>query len=929
MSRQWRSLDELVDSRSFRELFAAEFPSLTTAADWKRRDILKCMGAAIALAGLDGCERQPDERAFPYVRQAAGETLGEARFYATALEFDGVAQPVIGKTRAGRPIKLEGNPDHPASGGKTDAFTQAALLDLYDPERSQAVLHKGRIADWQAYDAMAHELARRMDASGGKGFRLLTGATRSPTQLRLIGAMLKRWPAARWHAWSAVPTASTAPDLSRAHAIVSFDHDLLGPGPLQTWNARGWAARRSAYHTGEGEALLFVAEPTPSLTGVTASHRLIAGTARLPVLLAALLDGTVAGLSPREKEWVALASRSLVRNPGRGLVTVGAHHPPALQQLARRLNDQLGNAADGALPAGPVEADPIEPLLAAMHAGEVKALMVLDTNPVYALPEFAEAIERVPLRIHAGLHADETAFRCHWHAPLAHDLESWGDARAADGSVCLIQPLVRPWLDVRSKAAQLATLAGRSSSDHALVRETWGSAWAAGANFEEQWQETLRGGFRPASSEGVTPASAQAVSASAKAGAETPPRSNDELTVLVRADPTVWDGRFSDNPWLQELPKPLTKIVWGNAIHISPALAEEEGLENGDLVELSVAGRSVSGPIWIVPGQERRTILVHLGYGRHHAGTVSENLGFNAALLGPAGSSHSDATLRKVGGRQLVASTQSHFAMAPDEFVRFVPSPNTPLRAEPVRANMYPPLPMTEPSWGMAIDLDLCIGCNACVVACVAENNIATVGKEQVAKGREMHWLRVDRYYEGPPDDARQVFQPVPCMHCENAPCEMGCPVNAAVHSPDGLNLQVYNRCIGTRTCAAYCPYKVRRFNWFDWTKEDAPELQAARNPEVTVRGRGVMEKCTYCIQRLQNARIDGEVDEQPDWATEVQTACQQACPTQAIVFGDVSDPKSPVSRRKANGRDYSLLADANTRPRTTHSARIAREDEA
>jgi molybdopterin-containing oxidoreductase family iron-sulfur binding subunit len=391
--------------------------------------------------------------------------------------------------------------------------------------------------------------------------------------------------------------------------------------------------------------------------------------------------------------------------------------------------------------------------------------------------------------------------------------------------------------------------------------------------------------------------------------------------LLIRPDPTIWDGRFAANPWLQELPKPLTKMTWGNAIHLSPALARELGVESGDEVELSARGRSLTGPAVLLPGQERDTLLIHLGYGRTR-GALAGGLGFNAAIFGPAGASIAGAALRKTGRRRSIASTQDRFDN--EEFVRSVASPRDRLPPREPHPSAYPPLPKTAPSWGMAIDLDLCIGCNACVTACDAENNIAMVGREQVAKGREMHWLRIDRYQDGPPDEPRHNFQPVPCMHCENAPCEMGCPVNAAVHSPDGLNLQVYNRCVGTRTCAAYCPYKVRRFNWFDFTGNDPPELRAARNPEVTVRGRGVMEKCTYCIQRLQTARIEAEIDDRPDWAAGVQTACQQACPTQAIVFGDVSDPASPVSRRKANGRDYDLLPEANTRPRTTYSAKIA-----
>jgi molybdopterin-containing oxidoreductase family iron-sulfur binding subunit len=477
-----------------------------------------------------------------------------------------------------------------------------------------------------------------------------------------------------------------------------------------------------------------------------------------------------------------------------------------------------------------------------------------------------------------------------------------------------MQPLVRPWLDVRSKLAFLAGLTGEPTSDHDLVREAWRERWRN--EFEKRWREALISGEAGDASPQRAPRPAAPPSRAPRGG----------LILLVRPDPSVWDGRFASTPWLQELPKPLTKMVWGNAIHISPSLAREHGIEQGDQLELTAGGRSVVGPAAIVPGQERDTVLVHLGYGRT-TGTNAKGLGFNAAVFGHAGAAIGGANLRRAGGAAKIAATQRNFQTEPDAFVRTVGTPDARLERHSPPANTYPPLPMTSPSWGMAIDLDLCIGCNACVAACTAENNVPMVGAEEVAKGREMHWLRVDRYQEGGPDDPRHSFQPVPCMHCENAPCEMGCPVNAAVHSPDGLNLQVYNRCIGTRTCSAYCPYKVRRFNWFDYTGDDPPELEAARNPEVTVRARGVMEKCTYCIQRLQIERINGELNSDEHWAEHVQTACEQACPTQAIVFGDISDPTSAVSQRKAEGRNYALLEEANTRPRTTYLARIAGGD--
>jgi molybdopterin-containing oxidoreductase family iron-sulfur binding subunit len=939
----WRGLDELLDHDAFRARVADEFPWLGRLAEGlNRRDLIKCLGGALALAGLDGCERRPDERALPYVETPEGAVPGVPRYYATALEMDGVAQPAIGKTVDGRPIKIEGNPDHPASGGATDAFSQAALLGLYDPARSGAPRKGDALTTWDAVDVMLIGEMRQLDARRGAGLRLVTGAGGGPTLQRQMTAILHRWPEARWHvdagdeAWAAASRGAYGRlldrrlHLDRAEAIVALDDDLLGPGPLQTWHARGWSARRQAWQQGRGDAALFVAEPSPTLTGVIATERLIAAHRRMPALLAAIAarlgieTGAAVTLAPKEAAWADAAAASLARHRGRALLTLGAHHPPELQHLALAIDARLNGAAVAELAERP---DPRPEGLAALahdlDAGAVDTLIVIDANPAYTAPgdlRFGAAMDHARLRLHAGLHRDETAACCHWHLPLAHGLESWSDGIAADGTPVLIQPLVRPFLDVRARHALLARLAGMPATDHDAVRATWAERWGDG--FEARWQQALVSGR-------IDDAAPPAVAATPAVPPPLRPAPRPAcLDIVLRPDPSIWDGRFAANPWLQELPEPLTKMTWGNAVLVAPALAAQLGVGNGRRVRLSAGGRRVEGPLWILPGQEAGTVLVHLGHGRTGAGPVGDGVGFDAAPLRTAVAPWhiAGATIEPLDGEEPVATTQLHFAMSGEEdFVRFVDGPADALPPPTPHRTFYPPQPRSDPAWGMSIDLDLCIGCNACVASCVAENNIATVGKELVAQQREMHWLRVDRYFEGPPDDPRHVFQPVPCMHCENAPCEMGCPVNATVHSPDGLNLQVYNRCIGTRTCSAYCPYKVRRFNWFDYTGDDPPELRAARNPDVTVRGRGVMEKCTYCIQRIAEARIEAEREGRPIREGEVKTACQQACPTDAIVFGNVADRRSAVSRRKASGRDYSLLEEAQTRPRTTYLARIAK----
>lgn len=929
----WRGLEELFDRPGFRQQVAREFPALARRVpDMDRRALFRCLGAAVALAGLDGCERQAAEDSFPLARMPEGGAPGSDRFYATAVELDGIGQPVIGKCRDGRPIKLEGNPDHPASGGATDAFTQAALLGLYDPERAAAPRRKGEPATWGAAEAMLQDLRMRLDATEGEGLRLLTGPVGSPTLLRQIAAMRGRWPRMGWHVHAATPPLRRRVlHLEAAHAVVCLDADPLGNGPLQTWHAKGWSARRRAFQEGDGGARLLVAEPAPSLTGVAAQDRLIVRHGRIGHLLAAIEARLLPGaalphdLLPEETAWVQAAAAALDRHRGRGLLLIGNDHQPDLQARADAVNRALGNAgrtvrtqpeAEGGAPGD------LPSLTDAMAGGGVSALFVLETNPVYSAPAdsgFADALGRVPLTIAAGLHADETASRCEWLLPTAHLLESWSDVRCAEGTAGVVQPLVRPFLDVRSRHDVLALLTDGNAAGREAVRQTWRSAWEGD---EDRWQRLLVSGMVP----GSAPEGGEAPTAPAPAAAA-PDVDRTGLEVLFRPDPCVHDGSLAGNPWLQEMPKPLTKLTWDNAVHISPGLAQARGLANEDNVEIAVGAARVTGPVWIVPGQARDTVVLHLGYGRREGSAVALGWGFDANALRTQAQPwrRAGASIRKLDERRELACTQTHWAMDGHDWVRHVERPGESLPEKPANASFYPPQPRMadEPAWGMAIDLDLCIGCNACAAACVAENNVPMVGREQVAMGREMHWLRIDRYYEGSPEAPRHAFQPVPCMHCENAPCEMGCPVNAAVHSPDGLNLQVYNRCIGTRTCSAYCPYKVRRFNWLDYTREAPPEIRAQRNPEVTVRDRGVMEKCTFCIQRIATTRIEADKQGRPIAEGEVRTACQQACPTQAIVFGDIARADSAVSRRKADGRDYALLEEANTRPRTTYSARI------
>jgi molybdopterin-containing oxidoreductase family iron-sulfur binding subunit len=948
----WRALEELTGTPLFERYIGEEFPALSNCVPaLNRRSMLKIMGASLALAGLSACKGEEDETALTYVNAPDGITIGAAKWYATAITFAGYAQPVLGKTFTGRPVKLEGNQDHPVSKGATDAFTQTALLGLYDPGRSQLPLHLGKPADWNAFDSEMSARAIALDKIQGEGFRLLTGPISSPTIIRQIGSMMQRWPKARWHVCDPVAgdlqlVASAQvfgrpllqhPAFDDAETIVSLDDDFLGPGPRQTLNARLFANRRRLRQNRQGESRLFVAEPALSTTGSVADRRLAVSVSVMERLLrwiGARLGLDIPegeALSDSERRWCDEAVVALEASRGKSLILIGAHYPARVQVLGLLLNERIGNLgttmrlSDPILAAPPDGAQSLRVLAADIKAGWVSTLAILGANPAYMAPadfDFPGLLLNVDLRIHAGLHTDETAALCHWHVPLQHELESWSDARAADGAASLIQPLVRPFYDVRSLHVIMENLLGHSASDRDLVRQTWQAE--GGTDFERRWTDSLNRGF--------VNGSALPLTTPTIVDRTIPPPSpapGGDLTLVVRPDAGVWDGTLSENAWAQETPRPLTKITWGNVIHISNQLAGRLRLKNGDEARLTVAGGSIAGAIWIMPGQEAGTVVVTLGYGRRMKDSLAAGLGYDAYAL-----RHSDAlwhrfdiTLEATGDTVAVATTQLHQTLDGFDFIHTVDvavlDPNSRAAEKAGPPSLYPDRPKSDPSWGMSIDLDLCIGCNACVTACQAENNIPVVGKELVAEGREMHWLRIDHYYEGPVEEPKSYFQPVPCMHCEQAPCEMGCPVNATVHSIDGLNLQVYNRCIGTRTCSSYCPYKVRRFNWFDYTGNDPESIKAMRNPDVSVRSRGVMEKCTYCVQRIAEARITADKEGRPIRDGEIVTACQQACPSQAIVFGNVADKQSAVSRSKAGSRDYALLEEANTRPRTTYLARI------
>ncbi len=941
----WQALERVADSAEFRAFLETRHPSLTPMlAETGRRRVLQIMAASFAFGGLVGGARAQSSgysEIVPYVRQPTGLTPATPLSYASAAMLDGIANGVLVTTIDGRPIKIEGNPDHPCSRGGTDLFGQASVLGLYDPDRSQAVDHLGQLSDWETFHTAMLDRFSGLRATHGKGLRLLTGPVSSPTMIAQIERMKRALPQMHWHTHAPAgrdavyagarqafgKPVETRWNFDKTELIVSLDGDFLDAGPQQVGAARSWVdARRKAAQGGRLLTMHAVA-PSPTLTSAKADHHLPVAQRDLLPLARSLLTGQPLATRHQGDEplarWRQSVATALQAARGRSIVLTAAWQSPELHAAVHQLNAALGNTGNTVVYTDPVlaQADPFEDLVEAMRHGQVEVLVMLDTNPVYTAPadaQFTKVLTDVPLKVHAGLHADETAAVSDWHLPLSHPLESWGDARAMDGTATLIQPTIEPLYDGRSALEILSTLMdSEPRAGYTLLRAFWHDQMAN--DFETKWRQTLLSGFVQGSAfptQDLKPASA--------AAANEPGQTEPGLAVVFRPDPTIWDGSFANNAWLQELPKPLTRTVWENVVAISPKLAARHKLKNGDTVRVEAARLWTAGPVWIQPGQQEDTITLRLGYGRHRTGSVGEGIGYNAyAMRTFAGLWQlPGATLRSTGGGEQVATTQQLDHQEGHDYVRLQPVGGTPVgdNAAFTQSTLYNREESDGRAWGMVINLDSCIGCNACVVACQAENNVPVVGKDQVLAGRDMHWLRVDRYYAAADDNPDTRFMPVPCMHCENAPCELACPVEATVHDNEGLNVMVYNRCIGTRACSAYCPYKVRHFNFLHYSEASAP-IQAQRNPNVTVRARGVMEKCTYCVQRIVAARIESDQQHRPIRDGEVVTACAAACPTQAITFGNLADKSSAVATARQDPRNYALLGELNTRPRTTYLA--------
>ena len=1045
--KYWRSIEELADSPVFREFVAREFPQ--QAEEWhspvERRTFIKLMGASLALAGLSGCVFQPPEKIVPNVKQPEEQVPGKSLFFATAAPLFGAATPILVRSNEGRPTKIEGNPDHPNNrpvdfpaedpirdprgSSSTDIFTQASILSLYDPDRSQTLTYREDIRTWTEFVSAMRSVLDEQRAKQGGGIRFLTETIISPTLGAQMKELLAALPQAKWHQYEPAnrdnaragalmalgQPVNTTYRFDIAQRILSLDCDFLSPtftGYLRY--SREFMARRRVTETNREMNRLYVVETTPSNTGAIADHTWEVKPSEFErtALSIAFSLGSVDLLNLQDSTnsnalapWIQAIGRDLQQHKGASIVLAGDNQPPIIHALAHAMNSALGNVGKTVFYTDPLEVESVDQreslsnLIKDIEAGSVDLLVIIGGNPVHNTPAdlklSPERLEKVTkLRVHLSEYRDETSEWCHWHVPAAHYLESWGDTRSYDGTVTIMQPLIEPLYEGKTAMELLAVFSDQyDRKPYDMVKSYWqknegrgnqGQAQAAGAgttrqtpapatpapapvtpapDFETRWRQSVHDGF--VADTAFKPKTVSLNSGWANQQTQSPQPASGGFELVFRTDPSIYDGRFANNGWLQELPKPLTKVTWDNVAIISPNSAQQ--LIGRTSVRGAVKGREhyvpvveisnqhdgkIEAPVWIMPGQPDGVVTVHLGYGRRLAGRVGsgshgEVVGFDAYKLRNSFAPWFDTGIqvRATPAEYPLATTQLHFNF---EDPNFSTEERDIVRSETLEQFLHGEKPKEDerhfhPSlypdyhyknqdenapnyaWGMAIDLNNCIGCNACTVACQSENNIPVVGKQEVVRSREMHWIRIDTYFKGfdPSHPEGTNFMPVPCMHCENAPCEPVCPVHATVHSAEGLNDMVYNRCVGTKYCSNNCPYKVRRFNFFLYQDWDTPTYQLMRNPDVSVRSRGVMEKCTYCVQRIQNGKIQAELEDRRVRDGEIVTACQAVCPTEAIVFGDVNDPNSRVSKLKQNERNYSLLGELNTRPRTTYLGQL------
>ena len=977
----WRSLEERLHGETALPHRDQEFPpgAFDAPKGFARRDFLQLMGASVALAGLTACTEKPVEKLVTYTKVPDGLVPGNPLHYATAVVQNGIALGILTTSWEGRPVKVEGNPSHPVSRGTTGPHAQAELATLYDPFRSRVLKERGAGRSWRGFREATRVRATALEKDGGAGLRFLGGPTSSPLLGSLRDSIQQRFPKAKFHAWSATPRDSVYDGtalafgkalephyaVEKADVIVSLDADFLEARPDTVDQNLGFANRREPSHP-SGMNRLYVVEPRFSITGGMADNRLKLRSADMEgfaLALAAELGKSVpalsgirspAALSGERAKFVAAVAKDLAARKSKTLVMAGERQTALTHAVAHAINAALGAVGTTVTFTEPAVLDTAtgragwQPLIDELRAGKVDTLVITAWNPAFTAPgdvDLVGLLKNVPNAVYLGLHDDETSRLVNWFLPAAHPFEAWGDARSREGTLSIVQPLIQPLFGGISEAELLISFLTDDAKPYDRLKALHASK--AKNDFDSDWETWLAAGVVPNSASAAVTPTLQGEKVRAAAGQARPAPAGLELDVVH--DYKILDGRYALNSWLQELPDPITKITWDNVAQVGPGYAKQQGIEVGDLLLLTVSGRSVEVPAWVQPGHSDEAITVSVGYGRkqHTLGVKDADepivVGHDVYPLRSAANPwFSPVEVKKTGRKYPLSYTQVHSStegrpialmQSVEEFEKHpeavelrppVKKGNKELEGNEL-ASVMPAIDYSKQQykWAMSVDMSRCTGCTACVVACQAENNIPVVGKYQVGRGREMQWIRMDRYYSGPAESPEMVNQPMFCQHCETAPCEYVCPVNATVHSDEGLNDMVYNRCIGTRYCSNNCPYKVRHFNYLHWTQDKSQVEKMLMNPDVTVRARGVMEKCTYCVQRIERTRIVARIENRTIGDDELKTACQQACPTNALTFGSLHDPRTKVSLRHADPRRFDVLHELNTRPRTVYLTKI------
>jgi len=965
----WRSLEELSNTPKFQNWVAQEFPEgATDVLDGKsRRNFLQLMAASMGLAGLTAC-RRPVEKILPYAKSVEGVVMGNSLHFATAMPLNGRAYGLVVESFDGRPIKIEGNKNHPASRGAATSLAQASVLNLYDPDRSKEVLEGGKTSTWEAFSKAAASLP-----ADGDGVRIVSSFVNSPTLAGLRTQLAAKMPKAKWVEFEPLSDESQLEgsqialndslrpqyDFKKADVVVALDSDFLQIDNRSLGWVKDFSARRKPVHheapaAGEHAAApvmnrLYVVESNFTLTGAMADNRLRVKPSDVQNFVFDLARelGAIAGLKVlgQQDKWIKALAKDLQASKGKSILLAGPRQPAVVHAVVALINQTLGNAGETVQytkeDRRPLTA--MKELAAELNTGTVKALVILGGNPAYDAPAdfgFAEGIKKAGISVHLGAELNETAVAAKWHLPESHYLEAWGDVVAVDGTISIVQPLIEPLFGTKSAAEVVGFLvSGKWNKAVELVK--------AQAKLDDAgWRKALHDGV--VAGTGSVPVKAIAEKTRVEAAVNNAPKTTAKIEVSFFPSANFWDGRFANNAWLHEAPEPMTKLVWDNAALMSPKTAKELQVEvipdnvgmYAQKIIVEIGGQKVEAPVYVLPGHADGTVTLTVGYGRTAIGRVGRGIGYNAFAVRPStGMGFAmNANVTKAAGTYFMVTTQEHHSQEGRPIVqeasltKFEKEPHF-AKHEEEHVELFSLFDEHDYSkgnqWGMSIDLNSCIGCNACLLACQSENNIPVVGKEQVGKGREMHWIRLDRYFTGNEEDPQAVYQPMACQQCENAPCESVCPVAATVHSPEGLNDMAYNRCVGTRYCANNCPYKVRRFNYLNFHKDMEELTKMVHNPDVSVRMRGVMEKCNYCVQRIQEAKIKAKAEGRASGAAgpykvgEILTACQQTCPADAITFGNINDPESQVAQLKKDPRNYSLLHELNVKPRTTYLAKL------